>query len=506
MNCRVIPILAYFSSLSTISLTGMTPGSIDLAGILLKCPRLAEFSLICPETSFTSARRNVRLRHIVPGSLSPTNLRRLHLRHVFVGQSCLESLLKATPELRSCEFRYLTGASPDKIHRQSFIKFVKKTCRLLHSFHLSIRDERMQPSEAETLGKYFPCPTARVWDMDFTKDNVPLLLSNRVTSLELHHMSSRSSEISSVLHGFLCESPLLLHLKVDRAYYPCENFVIGSSVCGVLSAYGYSNELSRHDLPVGLNKRIWACRGLLTLHLQFDSRYHSVRHHAFKTRALFAYLAMVCPRLRDVMIHRPHMDLGLDSGFCHLAALRDLEKLTISTDQDPGLKVNDLMWFRVMVSAVDAGVGLATGFAVSYPKLLDKWTSELRAAKLNNLGDQQMSERLQQEGYLNSIGRDRDTSNHHRTINLQDLNPLDMIALPTLDHIVNRLNAICRGHYAAVHHSNTRSKTVFGRGHTLKTVIPCWPKLESFEIRGFVPNLGIVPYQTALIADYRPDL
>ncbi|KAG0032246.1 hypothetical protein BGZ81_011338 [Podila clonocystis] len=349
---------------------------------------------------------------------------------------------------------------------------------------------------------------ARVWDMDFTKANVPLLLSNWVTSLELHHILSRSSRVSPVLHGFLCDSPLLLHLKVDRAYYHCENFVIGSSVYGVLSASDYPNELSRHDLPAGLNKRIWACRRLLTLHLQFDSRYYyySVRQHEFETRAMFAYLAAVCPLLRDVSIHRPNMDLGLDSGVCHLAALKNLEKLTISTDRVPVLKAKDLMWFRVIVSAVNSGAGSATGFAVSYPKLLNEWTSELRAAKLTNLGDQQMSEHLQQKGYLSSVGRDRDTSNHYRTIHLDDLNPLDMIALPALDHIVNRLTAIYHGHYSTVHHSSIQSKTVFGRVRTFKTVTPCWPKLESFEIHGFATNLGTIPCQTALIADYRPDL
>ncbi|KAI9241964.1 MAG: hypothetical protein BYD32DRAFT_404564 [Podila humilis] len=499
LDYRVIPILAYFSSLSIISLTGMTPGSIDLAGIFQNCPRLTDFSLICPETSFTSAQRNVQLRDIVPGSLSSTNLRRLHLRHVFVGQSTLELLLTSTPELRSCECRYLVanGASPSRIDRRSFIDFAKKNCRQLELFHFSIRGERMQPSEAEIVGKYFPSTTARVWDMDFTQANVPHLLSNRITSLEIHHMSSRSPGVSSVLHGFLCESPSLLHLKVNHAFYPCENFVFGSDLYGDLSALGYPNELGRHDLPAGLNKRIWACRGLLTLHLQFDSRYYSIRQHAFGTRAMFAYLATVCPRLQDVSIHRPNMDLGIDSGFCHLAILRDLEKLTISTDRDPGLKAKDLMWFRVTTTAVDVGAESATGLAASYPKLLDEWTSELSAVKLQNVVDQQLSDNLHQRGYISSIGS---------ATYQEDIDPLVMIALPALDGVVNRLSAIYRGHYSVIQHSNIQSKTAFGRVRTFKTVIPCWPRLESFQIHGYVTDLGIISCQTALIADYRPDL
>lgn len=60
LDYRIIPILTYFSSLSIILLIYMRPGSIGLAGIPRKCPRLADFSLICPETSFTSAQRNMR--------------------------------------------------------------------------------------------------------------------------------------------------------------------------------------------------------------------------------------------------------------------------------------------------------------------------------------------------------------------------------------------------------------------------------------------------------------
>lgn len=112
--------------------------------------------------------------------------------------------------------------------------------------------ERKHPSEAETIRKCFPSSTARVWDMDFTQANVPLLLSNLITSLDIHHMSSRLPGVSPVLHGFLYESPSLLHLKVNRAFYSCENFVFGSSLNGVLSASDCPNELCRHDLPSGL--------------------------------------------------------------------------------------------------------------------------------------------------------------------------------------------------------------------------------------------------------------
>lgn len=190
------------------------------------------------------------------------------------------------------------------------------------------------------------------------------------------------------------------------------------------------------------------------------------------------------------------MNHGLDSGLYHLAILRDLEKLTISTDRDPGLKAKDLMWFRVTTTAVNVDAESATGLAASYPELLDEWTSELSTAKLQNLGDQQLSEHLKQRGYINSIGN---------ATYLEDIDPLVMIALQAFDRVANQLSAIYRGHYSVIQHSNTQSKTVFGRLRTFKTIIPCWPRFESFEIHGFVIELGIISCQTALIADCRPD-
>lgn len=72
LDYRIIPILTYFSSLSIILLTGMTPGSIDLAGIPRNCPRSCRlFSDLSRNPIHLGPMKRV-LRDVVPGSLSST--------------------------------------------------------------------------------------------------------------------------------------------------------------------------------------------------------------------------------------------------------------------------------------------------------------------------------------------------------------------------------------------------------------------------------------------------
>ncbi|KAI8346573.1 hypothetical protein B0O80DRAFT_533511 [Mortierella sp. GBAus27b] len=79
---------------------------------------------------------------------------------------------------------------------------------------------------------------------------------------------------------------------------------------------------------------IWACRGLQTLHLTFQS---SVYDFSPTTRArmLYGYLSLVCPRLRDLSIRHSNLDLSLEGGMCMLARLRWLEKIRIQVDAAP---------------------------------------------------------------------------------------------------------------------------------------------------------------------------
>ncbi|KAF9427710.1 hypothetical protein BGZ94_004338 [Podila epigama] len=543
VNTHITPVLDCFPTLTTLLLTGMTPGVVDLTLILQKCNHLVEFTLCGTRTMFTTAHRNVCLGSMAPSSFTADNLRRIRLHHVAVEQSTIETLVEATPLLHTLDLRYLVKLTdrPSAIDRNLLIHHVKNVCPQLKVLHLSILDETMQPSEAKLLGTFFSgSSSALVWDVDLTPDNTPLLLqphddinnNNRLTTLEIHHLPGGPTRIQkqkNALHDVLCTSPFLLHLKIENLPYPGDYIIFGPNPSpkdpsDIPSRSKDRQELSRPDLlPTGLNKRIWACRNLRTLSFQMATHNAAISHISFEMRATFAYLATVCPRLRKLELHRGDLDLSLASGLCHLAALRELEHLTLSSPSLPTITLQDLEWMMVIDTLTSSTTTSARGggkdnknthshcMGDTYPKLLEKWTAQLSKIQKDTPVDLKLSRFVESRQYHGTNIR-----HYSARQELDDLDPLEMIALPSIHGVLDRLTAIFRGDYATTMVSSTKQQShrkcmLFDRQKqaqgTLRTLLPCWPRLESFQITATVSaNGGLVQCHDALIAALRPDI
>ncbi|KAG0229379.1 hypothetical protein BGX31_006211 [Mortierella sp. GBA43] len=182
---------------------------------------------------------------------------------------------------------------------------------------------------------------------------------NRLSSLEIQTRVDLSTQadraLARALHFFLCSSPSLVHLRAPKVVYPIEylNFqphvlephpedkqsVWWSSERPIIDFWNQSprdeeQQDEAETAPSAGQERcrpIWACRGLQTLHLGFQSVVHGF-HPTNRARILFGYLSLVCPQLRDLSIRSHELDLGLEGGMAMLARLRWLEQLKIQVD------------------------------------------------------------------------------------------------------------------------------------------------------------------------------
>ncbi|KAF9986742.1 hypothetical protein BGZ65_006444, partial [Modicella reniformis] len=255
-------------------------------------------------------------------------------------------------------------------------------------------------------------------------------------------------ELAQALHFFLCSSPLLVHLKAPKVIYLTEylNFsphplLVAEEPCAadgksdkswssaerpIIDFWNlYSNddngsnnteeekekeleeEQERKREPLFSSsslsgsgqpqpqqqpqqqpcRPIWACRGLQTLHITFQSSVYDFSP-TNRARVVFGYLSLVCPQLRDLWIRHQKLDLGLEGGMCMLARLRWLERLRIQVDTNPELtpkckrtpvKVLELVfWWLKLMMMVRAGnkyrEGLKKG---SHLKNLWQWQAKV---------------------------------------------------------------------------------------------------------------------------------
>ncbi|KAG0317288.1 hypothetical protein BGZ99_006404 [Dissophora globulifera] len=200
---------------------------------------------------------------------------------------------------------------------------------------------------------------------------------NRLTSLEIdmEKYCSREpeySDLSDAIHWFLCDSPLLLHLKAPRVSYFTKYMNFGVSrgnndakdrllhmEMQTLMFWQRNSDLqcdptsaTNGNAPVFNNpptRRIWACRSLQTLQLTFcaDQSDFDYRHSA---RILFGYLSLVCPNLRELWVTHRAITLDMAGGLCLLSRLEMLEKLTLEVELTPSTKTNPKLNFWWMAS------------------------------------------------------------------------------------------------------------------------------------------------------------
>ncbi|KAG0273734.1 hypothetical protein BGZ95_010476 [Linnemannia exigua] len=222
------------------------------------------------------------------------------------------------------------------------------------------------------------------------------LYTNHLTSLEILPMTDWTPRWGNALHEFLCDSPLLEHLRAGSISYYIENLDINGLLPGAddssldqesddddnnhnrddhdqESVNSRSTFERRYFDPPSSSRRalrVWACRNLKTLHLEFSrerpkSRPNGVRpissytattstsHHSISTRPastssasssmvpladnsprlsriVYGYISRFCPNLQDLLIRAYRLNMTLRGGFALLTRLHKLKRVAIS--------------------------------------------------------------------------------------------------------------------------------------------------------------------------------
>ncbi|KAF9184222.1 hypothetical protein BGZ50_003824 [Haplosporangium sp. Z 11] len=262
------------------------------------------------------------------GQDAPFKLRSLVLHSVILVQSSLENLLKVTPHLQELKLMNLMRFPyhPPMNLRYNYPQMLSHLQDLslpIQSFHFSpyMFDRLSTENEIRNMISMFSHQTQfSFWVEDTNTPRMFRLLSsipNHVTTLELTHRRCFSLHpfraMQAALHTYLCESPQLMHLRAPLFNYEFRYLDIHNRL--------HPESATR----TALQRRVWACRSLHTLKLMFGMNAGSIEQANLISRVVFGYIARVCPRVQELEIQMDTVTLGLESGLCLLAKLKDLE-------------------------------------------------------------------------------------------------------------------------------------------------------------------------------------
>ncbi|KAF9179498.1 hypothetical protein BGZ50_006889, partial [Haplosporangium sp. Z 11] len=367
-------------------------------------------------------------------------LRRLHLKDVLLKENTLHAILNSAPSLYELFIQSLvvfpvaTGSHPqhpedpvlpgDRIvtcDRMDFFRDLGQQYPQLTSLHFTNTYHRYTETEIREILKAFP--KASKWSLfwrdlpdgilrelnrcveasstlpqivDYMHLNCPspMIYTNHLTTLEIVPSVDWTPRWGNALHEFLCDSPLLEHLRAGSVAYYVEHMDLNGLLFDIDDYVGWDNGdaadrdansagyESQRNYALNLAgvsaphihfpsssqnrpRRVWACRNLRTLHLEFTRRKHLLRHistrptfsiHAtsstntsyesnagsIKTsviihedsprlsRIVFGYITRFCPRLQDLLIRSYKLNMTLKGGFTLLTRLHHLKRLSVS--------------------------------------------------------------------------------------------------------------------------------------------------------------------------------
>ncbi|KAG0083839.1 hypothetical protein BGZ92_010421 [Podila epicladia] len=260
-----------------------------------------------------------------------TRLKTLFLRDVYIPIPTLERLLKlAAPTLVELKLiRLITWLVPlTTLHFGHTPAVTEHTNQLtqffstldttllphLHTLHLSPKTNSMSQRQSCILALIKP-NVSRIKEWGFCLDDASPFLFARlqtvghvITSLDLTHgiTPTNNNLVRLRLHAFLCNAPSLLYLKDGPS----------------------AARASAVDVT-----KIWACRRLQTLEIGMDNRVDtdssSDEDEARRARVLFGFLSRVLPQLRVLELNMSSTNLQLNTGFCLLARLAQLEQVRV---------------------------------------------------------------------------------------------------------------------------------------------------------------------------------
>ncbi|KAF9993703.1 hypothetical protein BGZ79_001598 [Entomortierella chlamydospora] len=363
----------------------MEEGVIHLGIILQLCPKLHFLSIERPEGANQIEDNSATSGQDSDPEFKESKIEYLIINGVYIEQSTLETIIRRCPQLRVLKLINiaLQGSSARPFDRNAFNEVVATSCQQLRYFHLSICHQRITLEEAEAFYRTFfpdvdasgsnlsgfedhahhPCQkapaynlnTVSVQDIDINQDTTPFILAplldrylrNTVTTLEIINTGDElfTVYLSDLLHNFMCTATCLLHLIAPAVNYYAEYFDLSGPSAGT----GYYYPRSCASWPTGakstrLKKQIWACRRLRTLQIKVKSKDLMDNPSEKNSRIMFGYISLVCPNLRELVIDRAQLNLGLEGGFCFLSRLHSLERLTVSTRTLTTLDRRDLEW------------------------------------------------------------------------------------------------------------------------------------------------------------------
>ncbi|CAO3566082.1 unnamed protein product [Mortierella alpina] len=306
---------------------------LSLSGIRIQLQSLERLLLSCRERPNSTGLLDLTLKQVmIQGPFSPS---------------------RTQPEL-----------IPDQ---QQTLDSINKWCPSLRSFHFSMMDTPLtQLDQARLFKRFADVPS---WSLAHSNVLPSTFLSlqayvNNVATLKLTCSCEGLAPLT--LHEYLCNSPQLRHLAITKLLYPAEYMdlePVAVDKAGYYSPRYCQDESSTlvpknkstdpSSLTLWLQRRVWACRGLETLQIKVDGLVGDTRA-ARNSRVMFAYLALVCPHLRELRITRDKMNLQLDGGLCYLGALEDLQTLILQTKHIQIKHVSDIAWMRQTSASASA--------------------------------------------------------------------------------------------------------------------------------------------------------
>ncbi|KAF9426595.1 hypothetical protein BGZ76_002681 [Entomortierella beljakovae] len=225
------------------------------------------------------------------------------------------------------------------------VSHVAKSCKTLHTFHLSLQSRKLDP---EIINNAFEqLSTVRYWDFaacDIISAGVlPALQvktmpSTQLTFLELRCLGSRdpsrsTEPLTKALHDFLCTTPTLLHLIAPLVAYYIEYLDVNKTML-VLDG--------GTTTPLTTDGKFWVCRNLKTLHLDIRGQ-HDSQHKLQHDRMIFGYLSKVTPRLEDLKLNVDHISFDFYGGLCLLTRLHNLERVNLHCQSYSEYKTTDVL-------------------------------------------------------------------------------------------------------------------------------------------------------------------
>ncbi|KAG0017527.1 hypothetical protein BGZ81_010709 [Podila clonocystis] len=378
LHAYLNPMLPYFRGITSLRLERVRTGEISLGAFFVYCPQLRSLSIDCDEQSQPIIK--FEAGEVMPEEGEPLPLWSLTIKDVAISHASLLSIVTRSPELRELHAERLVSLRASIrppyhaeyfVHRNPILEALANYCPKLDSLHLSVRPipprliSRPSPVVNTTppndwrqeLGRF---PQLRAYSFPgqvATLATLPLLydLQNHLTTLEIvgpkltriQEIQNRASNklwtfVSEALHTYLCKSTNLLHLKAGGVRYFADYFavrrvdydgrIIQTECMNCRLGSNNKIEIGSDEDDKGWMSGVWACRNLQTLDIKLAEKDREGERHEseLKSRMMFGYLTLVCPRLQKVSIKRHIIHFNKEGGLCLVSRWNELQQLRLS--------------------------------------------------------------------------------------------------------------------------------------------------------------------------------